>query len=96
MTVVDAWYTGANSAVANRTLMRATGAARRPARSAPDRPVRRTVDGDIDPFRKHCLMNGLDEIGLTAQMDKDIVAYEARLAQDKPWIGGAAGVGKAA
>ena len=47
---------------------------------------------EIDPFRKHCLMNGLDEIGLTTQMDKDISAYETRLAQEKPWIGNAAGV----
>jgi len=47
---------------------------------------------EIDPFRKHCLMNGLDEIGLTTQMDKDIAAYETRLAQEKPWIGNAAGL----
>ena len=44
---------------------------------------------DIDPFRKHCLLNGLDEIGLTAQMEPAIAAYEARLAA-RPWVGGAA------
>lgn len=45
---------------------------------------------EIDPFRKHCLLNGLDEIGLTQQMDRDIAAYESRLAAERPWIGGAA------
>ncbi len=44
----------------------------------------------IDPFRKHCLVNGLDEIGLTVAMDADIAAHEKRLASTQPWIGGAA------
>ena len=47
---------------------------------------------EIDPFRKHCLLNGLDEIGLTQAMDKDIAAFEAKLAVDQPWIAGAAQV----
>ena len=45
---------------------------------------------EIDPFRKHCLVNGLDEIGLTVAMDADIAAHEARLAAQRPWIAGAA------
>jgi 3-isopropylmalate dehydratase small subunit len=45
---------------------------------------------EIDPFRKHCLVNGLDEIGLTVAMDADIATHEARLAADRPWIAGAA------
>jgi 3-isopropylmalate/(R)-2-methylmalate dehydratase small subunit len=44
----------------------------------------------IDPFRKHCLVNGLDEIGLTVAMDADIARHEARLANERPWIAGAA------
>ena len=44
----------------------------------------------IDPFRKHCLLNGLDEIGLTVAMDADIAAHEARIADNRPWISGAA------
>lgn len=44
----------------------------------------------IDPFRKHCLLNGLDEIGLTIAMDADIARHETRLAADRPWIAGAA------
>ena len=45
---------------------------------------------EIDPFRKHCLLNGLDEIGLTQAMDKDIAAFEAKLDAEQPWIAGAA------
>lgn len=40
---------------------------------------------EIDPFRKTCLLSGLDEIGLTTQMEADIAAYEARLKQERPW-----------
>ncbi|MEZ5853110.1 MAG: 3-isopropylmalate dehydratase small subunit [Hyphomicrobiaceae bacterium] len=40
---------------------------------------------EIDPFRKHCLINGLDDIGLTLQKAAAIDAYEARLAKDRPW-----------
>jgi 3-isopropylmalate/(R)-2-methylmalate dehydratase small subunit len=40
-----------------------------------------TVKFDIDPFRKHCLMNGLDDIGLTMKKSTKIDAYEAKLAQ---------------
>ena len=45
---------------------------------------------EIDPFRKHCLVNGLDEIGLTVAMDGDIAAYEARAGRDRAWLAGAA------
>ncbi|SEJ78042.1 3-isopropylmalate/(R)-2-methylmalate dehydratase small subunit [Sphingobium sp. AP50] len=41
---------------------------------------------EIDPFRKHCLLGGLDEIGLTLD-DVDVIdSYEAKVAQDRPWI----------
>ena len=33
---------------------------------------------EIDPFRKHCLLNGLDSIGLTMQHENDIAAFEER------------------
>ena len=36
---------------------------------------------DVDPFRKHCLLNGLDDIGLTMQKGDRIDAYEAKLKQ---------------
>ncbi len=40
----------------------------------------------VDPFRKHCLVGGLDEIGLTTTMDPAITAHESRQAADRPWI----------
>ena len=41
---------------------------------------------DIDPFRKHCLLNGLDDIGLTLQKDTSISSFEKKRNNDKPWI----------
>ncbi|WP_128893244.1 3-isopropylmalate dehydratase small subunit [Erythrobacter sp. HKB08] len=41
---------------------------------------------DIDPFRKHCLLNGLDEIGLTLEREASITTYEQRQARDMPWL----------
>jgi len=41
---------------------------------------------DIDPFRKHCLMNGLDDIALTMQKNTSISSFEKDRANDKPWI----------
>lgn len=41
---------------------------------------------EIDEFRKHCLLNGLDEIGLTLEHADDIGAYEARRRQEAPWL----------
>ena len=40
---------------------------------------------DIDPFRKHCLLNGLDSIGLTLEKEKAIRDFEARDAETRPW-----------
>ncbi len=40
----------------------------------------------LDPFRKHCLMNGLDDIGLTLEKADAISSYEAKLKTDKPWM----------
>lgn len=41
---------------------------------------------DIDPFRKHCLSNGLDEIGLTLSSASSIDTFEARDAIARPWL----------
>lgn len=41
---------------------------------------------EIDPFRKHCLTQGLDEVGLTMASGDAIAAYEARQARDMPWF----------
>ncbi|MGE0210149.1 MAG: 3-isopropylmalate dehydratase small subunit [Parvibaculaceae bacterium] len=44
------------------------------------------VKFDIDPFRKHCLLNGLDDIGLTLEKAPSIDAYETRRATERPWL----------
>jgi len=41
---------------------------------------------DVDPFRKHCLLNGLDDIGLTLQKEQAITAFEAERARQFPWL----------
>ena len=41
---------------------------------------------DIDPFRKDCLLKGLDAIGLTMQSQETIQAYEVRRRQESPWL----------
>ena len=41
---------------------------------------------EIDAFRKHCLLNGLDEIDLTLQHAEQIRAYEAQLKNQSPWL----------
>ncbi len=40
---------------------------------------------DIDPFRKHCLLNGLDNIGLTMEKHEHIAAHEEKTSAAKPW-----------
>ena len=40
---------------------------------------------DIDPFRKHCLLNGLDNIGLTLEKEKSIKEFEQKTAAVRPW-----------
>jgi len=41
---------------------------------------------EIDPFRKHCLLEGLDEIGLTLAKRDEIAAFEAKTAGERPWL----------
>ncbi|WP_210530032.1 3-isopropylmalate dehydratase small subunit [Rubellimicrobium arenae] len=41
---------------------------------------------EIDPFRKHCLLNGLDDIGLTMEKAGAIAAFESQLSQARPWV----------
>jgi 3-isopropylmalate/(R)-2-methylmalate dehydratase small subunit len=43
---------------------------------------------EVDAFRKHCLLNGLDDIGLTLQHVTDIKTYEERRQQEAPWLFG--------
>ncbi|MGE5503322.1 MAG: 3-isopropylmalate dehydratase small subunit [Actinomycetota bacterium] len=41
---------------------------------------------EVDPFRKHCLLNGLDDIGLTLQRADKIAAFEERRKAGQPWL----------
>ena len=50
------------------------------------RPDGEKVPFQIDPFRKHCLLNGLDDIGLTLQKGDAIDSYEDRLKLSQPWL----------
>lgn len=41
---------------------------------------------DVEPFRKHCLLNGLDDIGLTEVKDTQISEYETQRSMERPWL----------
>jgi len=41
---------------------------------------------DVDSFKKHCLMNGLDDIGLTMEKAAAIDTFEAQVSADRPWV----------
>ncbi len=41
---------------------------------------------EIDPFRKHCILNGLDDIGLTLQHAEEIESFEAQHKNRQPWL----------
>jgi 3-isopropylmalate/(R)-2-methylmalate dehydratase small subunit len=45
-----------------------------------------TVTFDIDPFRKHCLLNGLDDIGLTMEKEDKITNFEKERTTSQPWL----------
>lgn len=49
-------------------------------------PEGESISFDVEEFRKHCLLNGLDDIGLTLQHVDDIRAYEARRSAEAPWL----------
>ena len=49
-------------------------------------PFQDRFEFEIDPFRKHCLINGVDEISLTLKSSDAISVYEAKLSADRPWL----------
>lgn len=49
-------------------------------------PSGRSMCFEINEFRKYCLLNGLDDIGLTLQHADDIRAYELRRREEAPWL----------
>jgi len=44
------------------------------------------ISFDVDPFKKHCLLNGLDDIGLTMEKSSSIEAFEKKLEIEQPWL----------
>jgi 3-isopropylmalate/(R)-2-methylmalate dehydratase small subunit len=52
------------------------------------RPDGEKVHFELDAFRKHCLVNGLDDIGLSEAKDKEIGAYEETARRQRPWQSG--------
>ena len=49
-------------------------------------PNGESIGFEVDEFRKHCLINGLDDIGLTLERVDAIKAYEDRRRQEAPWL----------
>ena len=50
------------------------------------RPNGATITFEIDPFRKECLLNGLDDIGLTLEKSEIIRSYEQKRSSSLPWL----------
>lgn len=50
------------------------------------RPNGAVIEFEIDPYQRHCLLNGLDDIGLTLEKQDRIAAYEARRQRDHAWL----------
>lgn len=50
------------------------------------RPDGSTISFDVEPFRKHCLMNGLDDIGLTLEKSTSIDRFEVSQQASEPWL----------
>lgn len=49
-------------------------------------PAGASFSFEVDAFRKHCLLNGLDDIGVTLESEEQIKAYEERRRQETPWL----------
>ncbi len=45
-----------------------------------------TITFDIDPGRKHILLEGLDDIAMTLKRDESISGYEGKMAENRPWV----------
>jgi len=50
------------------------------------RPDGSKISFDVDPFKKHCLLNGLDDIGLTLQKEEKIDGFEGKQKGATPWL----------
>ncbi|MBD3754006.1 MAG: 3-isopropylmalate dehydratase small subunit, partial [Gammaproteobacteria bacterium] len=50
------------------------------------KPNGEAIAFEVDSFRRHCLLHGLDDIGLTLQHQNDIKSYEEKRKQQAPWL----------
>jgi 3-isopropylmalate/(R)-2-methylmalate dehydratase small subunit len=50
------------------------------------RPDGSAISFEVDAFRKHCLLHGLDDIGLTLEKSAAIQSFEEQAAQARPWV----------
>ena len=50
------------------------------------RPNGAVIKFEIDPFRKKCLLEGLDDIGITMQKSSDIKKFETKMSYERPWL----------
>ena len=50
------------------------------------RPNGVTISFEVDPFRKKCLLEGLDDIGLTLEKSEDIAGFEETRQASQPWL----------
>ncbi len=78
-TTVDRLF---EQAVGERALQLTVDLEAQQIRGAADKPIA----FEVDPFSRHCLLNGLDDIGLTLQHVDEIRAYEARRRDVTPWL----------
>ena len=59
------------------------------------RPNASDIAFEVDSFRKHCLLNGLDDIGITLEDAELITAFESRWREKAPWYFAQSGIGAA-
>ena len=50
------------------------------------RPNGASISFDVEPFRKQCLLDGLDDIGLTLEKNAEIDAFESNRDNNRPWL----------
>ena len=49
-------------------------------------PSGECVHFEVDPFRKRCLLDGVDEIGVTRAFEPQVLAFESNMARERPWL----------
>ena len=50
------------------------------------RPNGSVIKFEIDPFRKKCLLEGLDDIGITMENSEEFQSFESKMSSERPWL----------